>query len=336
MAADLASSPSTGLGVQLCGDAHLSNFGGYAAPDRQLVFDLNDFDETIPGPWEWDVKRLVASFAIAGRQRSFRPSERRRMVVAAAEAYRTAMREFAAMSNLEVWYSRLTVADIVERWGGQVDARTMRAFERRMQKAMTKDSASAAGKLTGLVDGERRFLHAPPLVAPLADLLHGAERTAMERAVRAGLRAYSRTLPGDRRHLLEQHRYVDMARKVVGVGSVGTRAWVLLLSGIDGNDHLMLQLKEARESVLAPFAGASRYANEGQRVVKGQRLMQASSDIFLGWSRGPVSDGTSRDFYVRQLDWKVSLRPGAEHGRQPDDHGRDVRLDAGPGPRPVG
>jgi uncharacterized protein (DUF2252 family) len=179
-----------------------------------------------------------------------------------------------------------------------------------MQKAMTKDSASAAGKLTGLVDGERRFVHAPPLVAPLADLLQGSERTAMERAVRAGLRAYARTLPGDRRHLLEQYRYVDMARKVVGVGSVGTRAWVLLFSGIDGDDHLMLQLKEARESVLAPFAGASRYANEGQRVVEGQRLMQASSDIFLGWSRGPVNDGTSRDFYVRQLwDWKVSSEP---------------------------
>jgi uncharacterized protein (DUF2252 family) len=307
MAADLASSPSTGLHVQLCGDAHLSNFGGYAAPDRQLVFDLNDFDETIPGPWEWDVKRLVASFAIAGRQRGFRRSERRRTVVAAAEAYRTAMREFASMGNLEVWYSRLTAADIVERWGGRVDARTMREFDRRMQKAMTKDSASAAAKLTRSVDGERRFVNQPPLLSPLADLLPPAERVGMERAVGAGLRTYARTVAGDRRSLLDQYAYVDIARKVVGVGSVGTRAWVLLLRGSDDDDHLMLQLKEARQSVLAPFVGAGRFANEGQRVVEGQRLMQASSDIFLGWSRGPAVDGTSRDFYVRQLwDWKVS------------------------------
>jgi uncharacterized protein (DUF2252 family) len=309
MAADLGALPTTGLGAQLCGDAHLSNFGGYAAPDRHLVFDLNDFDETIRGPWEWDVKRLVASFAIAGRQRTFRRSERERMVVAASEAYRTAMREFAAMSNLEVWYARLTVADIVERWGGRMGARTLRGFEQRMAKARTKSSVSAAHKLTRLEEGQRRFMSAPPLVAPLSDLLHGPERTAMERAVRAGLRTYLKSLAGDRRSLLEQYRYVDMARKVVGVGSVGTRAWVLLFSGID-DDPLMLQLKEARASVLAPFVGASPYANEGQRVVEGQRLMQASSDIFLGWSRGPVVDGASRDFYVRQLwDWKVSSDP---------------------------
>jgi uncharacterized protein (DUF2252 family) len=313
MATDLATTPTTGIGVQVCGDAHLSNFGGYAAPDRNLVFDLNDFDETIPGPWEWDMKRLAASIAIVGRERRFSRSARQGMVLAAAEAYRTGMREFADMSNLEVWYARLTVADVVTRWGGRLDARTMRSFAQRMHKAMTKDSTSAAVKLTRLVDGERRMLSDPPLVTPIADLMDGRERAATEKAVRGGLRAYLRSLAGDRRHLLDQYRYVDMARKVVGVGSVGTRAWVVLLRGVDDNDHLMLQLKEARESVLAPFVGTNRYANQGQRVVEGQRLMQASSDIFLGWSRGRVIDDTSRDFYVRQLwDWKVS--PDVERG----------------------
>jgi uncharacterized protein (DUF2252 family) len=307
MAADLAAAPSPGIRAQLCGDAHLSNFGGSAAPDRNLVFDLNDFDETHPGPWEWDVKRLVASLAIAGRDRGFEADSRRQMVLAAAEAYRTAMREFSDISNLEVWYSRLTVADIVARWGHRVNAKTLRSFERRMQKAMAKDSVSATAKLTQPVDGGRRFTSNPPLVSPVADLLQGEDRAAMEKAMRAGMRAYTRSLAGDRRTLLEGYQYVDMARKVVGVGSVGTRAWVVLFSGIDGDDPLMLQLKEACHSVLAPFAGGGRYSNQGQRVVEGQRLMQASSDIFLGWSRGPVIDQSSRDYYVRQLwDWKVS------------------------------
>jgi len=309
MAADLGSSPSSGIVTQLCGDAHLSNFGGYAAPDRQIVFDLNDFDETLPGPWEWDVKRLVASLAIAGRERGFDASQRQRLVLAAAEAYRTAMRQFADWGHLEVWYSRLTAAGIVERWGDRVDKQTLRAFEKRMRKAMTKDSASASAKLTELVDGERRMVNNPPLVVPLGELFQeDSVRVATEKAVRSGLRGYARSLPGDRRHLLEEFRFVDIARKVVGVGSVGTRSWIVLLRGIDGDDPLMLQIKEARGSVLAPFANCSSFANQGQRVVEGQRLMQASSDIFLGWSRGPVVDGQSRDFYVRQLwDWKVSF-----------------------------
>jgi uncharacterized protein (DUF2252 family) len=307
MAADLAATPNSGIKVQLCGDAHLSNFGGYASPDRSLVFDLNDFDETHPGPWEWDVKRLVASFAIAGRARGLEVADRQQLVGAAAGAYRLAMREFADMGTLQLWYSRITAAQIVERWSGEVDSKEVRAFERRVAKAMGKDSVRASSRLTTLVDGEPRMLSDPPLLMPLADLLEEEGRSGFERAVKAGLSTYGRSLAGDRRHLFEQFRYVDMARKVVGVGSVGTRAWVVLFYGVDGADPLMLQLKEARESVLSPYLGKSRYANHGQRVVEGQRLMQASSDIFLGWNRGPAVDGTVRDFYVRQLwDWKTS------------------------------
>jgi uncharacterized protein (DUF2252 family) len=307
MAADLAATPNSGIKVQLCGDAHLTNFGGYASPDRSLVFDLNDFDETHPGPWEWDVKRLVASFAIAGRARGLDLADRQQLVGAAAGAYRLAMREFAGMRTLQLWYSRITAAQIVERWSGEVDSKEVRAFERRVAKAMGKDSVRASSRLTTLVDGEPRMLSDPPLLMPLADLLEEKDRSGFERAARAGLSAYGRSLAGDRRHLFEQFRYVDMARKVVGVGSVGTRAWVVLFTAVDGADPLMLQLKEARESVLSPYLGKSGYANHGQRVVEGQRLMQASSDIFLGWNRGPAVDGTVRDFYVRQLwDWKTS------------------------------
>jgi uncharacterized protein (DUF2252 family) len=307
MAADLAATPSSGLQAQLCGDAHVSNFGGYASPDRKLVFDLNDFDETLPGPWEWDLKRLAASLAIAGRARGFDPDQRRELVLGATEAYRQAMREFAEMGNLQVWYARMTAGDILERWGERSSKHNVRAFQRRVDKATRKNSVAATSKLAQLVDGEYQIISAPPLVVPLGDLIDGQERAAFERAIQEALRAYGRTLSGDRRALLEQFRLVDIARKVVGVGSVGTRAWVVLYLGADGDDPLVLQLKEARESVLAPYAGRSRFANQGQRVVEGQRLMQASSDIFLGWNRGPAVDGTARDFYVRQLwDGKLS------------------------------
>ena len=310
MAADLAATPSSGIRVQLCGDAHLSNFGGYASPDRTMVFDLNDFDETIPGPWEWDVKRLVASLEIAGRDKGLARSERRSIVKGTARSYRQGMRQFAAMTNMDLWYSRMDADAIQQRWGGDVSVADSRAFQRRVRKAMGKDSLSAAAKLTQLVNGERRMVNDPPLIVPIVDLLDEDQRLALERTVKGALRTYSRTLSGDRRHLLEQFTYVDMARKVVGVGSVGTRSWIVLLRGLDGEDLLMLQMKEARESVLAPYAGASRYSNQGQRVVEGQRLMQASSDIFLGWHRGPGIDGTDRDFYIRQLwDWKLSGDP---------------------------
>ena len=312
MAADLPTTPSSGIHVQLCGDAHLTNFGGYASQDRALVFDLNDFDETLPGPWEWDVKRLVASFAIVGRERGFDLEERRSMVRATVRAYRQALREFATMGNLQVWYSRMTATDIADRWGVEVGSKAVKAFERRVTRAMAKDSVRASSRLTHLVDGEHRMISAPPLLVPVGELMAADQRPAFEQAVRVALRRYRRSLAGDRRELLEQFHYVDMARKVVGVGSVGTRAWVVLLLGVDGADPLVLQVKEARQSVLAPYAGRSRYTNQGQRVVEGQRLMQASSDIFLGWSRGPAVDGTARDYYVRQLaDWKFS--PDAEH-----------------------
>jgi hypothetical protein len=232
-------------------------------------------------------------------------------VLAAMTAYRDAMREFAEMGNLQVWYARMTSGDILDRWGERSSKESVRTFRQRVKKASGKNSASATSKLARLVDGQYQMISDPPLVVPLADLVDDEERRTLERAAQRALRAYGRSLSGDRRALLEQFHYVDMARKVVGVGSVGTRALVVLFLGIDGGDPLVLQLKEARESVLAPYAGRSRFANQGQRVVEGQRLMQASSDIFLGWSRGPAVDGTVRDFYVRQL-WDGKLSPDME------------------------
>jgi uncharacterized protein (DUF2252 family) len=306
MAADLASTPTTGIQVQLCGDAHLSNFGGYASPERHLVFDLNDFDETIPGPWEWDLKRLATSLEVAGRDRGFDDSERRTVVHSACAAYRQAMREFAEMTTLQVWYSRLSSDDVRQRWGEQAGPKATRRFDRQVQKAMTKDSARAAGRLTEMVEGQARITSNPPLVVPAADLLSSEEFGAFDRIVADTLRSYRRTLPASTRHLLEQFHYGDVARKVVGVGSVGTRTWALLMSGLD-QEPLMLQLKEATDSALAPFTGKSRYRNQGQRVVVGQQMLQASSDVFLGWTRSLALDGLQHDFYVRQLwDWKIS------------------------------
>ena len=306
MAADLASTPVSGIDVQLCGDAHLSNFGGYASLDRQLIFGLCDFDETLPGPWEWDVKRLVTSLEIAGRDRGLDDPERHAVVRAAASAYREAMREFAALDNLQVWYSRMTAQDIRDRWGSEVGKKDRRRFDRQIEWAVTKDSAKASSKLTKLVNGRTQMISKPPLIVPLSDLLDD-ERIPIEGIVTAGLQGYRRSLSGARRHLLEQFHYVDAARKVVGVGSVGTRAWVVLMRGTDNDESLILQLKEAGQSVLAPYAGRSRFNNQGQRVVVGQQLLQASSDTFLGWNRMPSLDGASRDFYIRQLwDWKLS------------------------------
>ena len=306
MAADLASTPSTGLQVQLCGDAHLSNFGGYASPERRLVFDLNDFDETIPGPWEWDLKRLATSLEVAGRDRGFDDRDRRHVVQSACAAYRQAMREFAQMSMLQVWYSRLGADDVRDRWADQAGAKAARKFDRQVEKAMTKDSARAAERLTQLVDGRARITSDPPLVVPAADLMTSEEFSQFDRIVTDTLRSYRRTLPASTRHLLEQFRYGDVARKVVGVGSVGTRTWALLMTGLD-QEPLMLQLKEATDSALAPFTGKTRFRNEGQRVVVGQQLLQASSDVFLGWTRSLALDGQQHDFYVRQLwDWKIS------------------------------
>ena len=303
MAADLAATPNSGLIVQLCGDSHLSNFGGFAAPDRELVFDMNDFDETAPGPWEWDVKRLAASIAVAGRELGVAPAARREAVQAAVRSYREAMREFATMRNLELWYARLDVARILSHVGDRVTRKERSAFKRRVAGARTKDHLRAMSKLTRRVDGTVRIVSRPPLIVPIEELYQG-ERT--EEQVHALIRVYRRSLPVDRRHLLEGYRYTHMARRVGGVGSVGTRAWIVLLVGRDGDDPLFLQFKEAAVSVLERYAGRKAVRNHGQRVVRGQRLMQVDGDIFLGWLRATWGDRTPRDYYVRQLwDWKL-------------------------------
>ena len=308
MAADLAGTPRSGFRTQLCGDAHLSNFGGFAASDRELVFDLNDFDETLPGPWEWDVKRLAASLAVAGREAGLSGRERRTAAAAAGRAYREAMRDFASMGNLDVWYSRLEVDEIVAALRARGDKRRARETERGMTKAMSKDRMRALAKLTRRVDGELRLASDPPLVVPLAELLPGADAAALADAIDAILRDYTASLRPDLRRVIRGYRPVDVARKVVGVGSVGTRAWVVLMLGRDDDDPLFLQVKEAQPSVLEAHLGRGRYAHHGRRVVEGQRLMQAAGDLLLGWIRTEGVDGVERDFYVRQLwDWKYSV-----------------------------
>ncbi|HWI74744.1 MAG TPA: DUF2252 domain-containing protein [Baekduia sp.] len=301
MAADLDASPRTGLNVQLCGDAHLSNFGAYAAPDRRLVFSVNDFDETLPGPFEWDVKRLVASFAVAGRDRGFNAPQRRAINRAVGRAYRESMRDFAALRNLDLWYARIDVDEISAQVTAQANPKEVRRFERNVAKTRSKDSLKAFGKLTEMVDGRPRIVSDPPLIVTIEDVATDDERPRIEEFVRGILRDYRRSLPNDRRHLLEQFHYAHAARKVVGVGSVGTRAWIMLMQGRDADDPLFLQAKEAEASVLEPFLGRSAFANHGKRVVEGQRLMQAASDLMLGWVRVEGLDGVQRDFYVRQL-----------------------------------
>ncbi len=307
MAHDLATVPNSGLPAQLSGDAHLLNFGGFASPERDLVFDLNDFDETLPGPFEWDVKRLAASFEIAARQRGFRRSECSAAVLGAVGAYRQAVRQFAAMGDLAVWYSRLDARAMLDRLRAEHDSKLAKSLEHVVAKARSNDGRRALASLTRVVDGEPRFVSEPPLLVPLGSLAEGEAEA--DDWISAIFEAYSRSLPRDRRVLLKRFRRVDLARKVVGIGSVGTRCWAMLLLGRDGDDPLFLQVKEAGPSVLEPVLGRSRLSNHGQRVVEGQRLMQAASDIFLGWTRGARElDGGQRHFYVRQLrDWKVSL-----------------------------
>jgi len=312
MAYDLSGTPVTGLAVQLCGDAHLGNFGLFGSAERRLVFDINDFDETLPGPWEWDVKRLVASLEIAARENGVSGRERLAMVRAAAARYRLAMRAFAAQPNLEVFYASADITALERRLRNRLTARQRSMLARGAVKARTRDSMQALGKLTKVVDGKPRIVADPPLVVPLASLLPAdVDKTGIEDELVALLDRYKRTLAGDRKYLLDQYRHdvADIARKVVGVGSVGTRCWILLLQGRDETDPLFLQMKEAGPSALSQFAGRSKFENQGQRVVEGQRLMQAASDIFLGWQRmNPAPDGVVRDFYIRQLrDWKFSL-----------------------------
>ena len=308
MASDLATTPTTSLRAQLCGDAHLSNFGAFGSPERQLVFDINDFDETLPGPFEWDVKRLAASLEVAGRDRGFADAERDKIIRRCVSTYRTAMSAFAAMTNLEVFYARLDIEEIIARFRATVPAKLVKRAEKNVAKARTKDSIQALARLTHEVDGEPRITADPPLIVPVQDLLPEERADEFAGWVHARLSEYRRSLDVDRRRLLERYRFVDLARKVVGVGSVGTRAWIALMLGRDNQDPLFLQMKEAQPSVLEEFAGRSVYRNEGHRVVSGQRLMQAAGDVFLGYIHVTDGlDGAARDFYVRQLrDWKGS------------------------------
>jgi uncharacterized protein (DUF2252 family) len=308
MAEDLAATPRSGLTVQCCGDAHLSNFGVFASPERRLVFDLNDFDETLRGPWEWDVKRLAASMLVAARDNEFRTKDQEQVVLDTVGAYRRAMREFAAMNNLDVWYAHLEVDTVLERFGGQFTAKRIANVEKQLAKARTRDSMSAFSKLTHEANGEVRIVDQSPLIVPITKLAGDNAADAIFEELRQLIRVYRASLEPDRRVLLEEFELHDMARKVVGVGSVGTRAWIVLMMGRDNKDPLFLQLKEAEASVLEPYLGASEFSNHGQRVVTGQRLMQATSDIFLGWLHVPAGlDGKARDFYARQLkDWKGS------------------------------
>ena len=310
MAADLAPLPRSGLQAQLGGDAHLGNFGGYEALAREMVFDMNDFDETLPGPFEWDLKRLSTSLAIVGRMRGDGHKARGRAVAAVVGTYCDAMREFAAMGTLGVWYSRLDVAGIAQRWASEVRTHDIKRFEAKFDKARSKDSLRAFNKLTHRVNGRVRIVHDPPLLVPVDELIGDADATAIDHAAAEALRSYRASLEPDRRRLLEQFRFADLARKVVGVGSVGTRTWIAMLLGDDDSDPLFLQLKEARPSVLEAHLGPSEYTHPGERVVQGQRLMQATSDIMLGWHRITGVDGVDRPFYVRQL-WDGKWTPDA-------------------------
>jgi uncharacterized protein (DUF2252 family) len=312
MASDLATTPVSGLPVQACGDAHLSNFGLFGSAERRLVFDVNDFDETLPGPWEWDVKRLAASLEVAARGNGFSGKQRREIVLAAVGQYRQAMRGFAGLTNLDVWYAHMDLDELRAQFDSQLQPQQRKAMDKGLAKARTRDSMQEVAKLTRMVDGRPRIISEPPLLVPIDELMTtDVDRASIEQFLTAMIAKYRRTLETDRRYLLEQYQFVDMARKVVGVGSVGTRCWIVLMIGRDDSDPLFLQVKEAEASVLSRFVGASKYANQGQRVIAGQRLMQASSDIFLGWQHAAADatlDEQPRDFYIRQLrDWKFSL-----------------------------
>lgn len=313
MAADLATTARTGLTVQLCGDAHLSNFGVFASPERRLLFDINDFDETHPGPFEWDLKRLVASVELAARGNDLRRRERRGAVLAAARAYRETMRALALQRALDVWYTSADVDELLPQWEAGLRVDTCKRSRAFVAKARRRDHRQALGKLTRVVDGERRFVSDPPVMVPASELIGRPLDQVPPAEIQALLGDYRTTLRPDTAHLLGEYHLVDLARRVVGVGSVGTRAWVLLLQGARPDDALVLQAKEAQVSVLAEYVGGAGYEHEGRRVVEGQRLLQAASDIFLGWYRSAgnareSSPGVPRDYYLRQLrDGKGSV-----------------------------
>jgi len=308
MASDLARTPTTGLHAQLCGDAHLLNFGMFGTPERGLIFDINDFDETLSGPWEWDLKRLATSIEIAGRSNGYSKQQRREAVADTVRCYRHTMLELAQQGNLDVWYARLDTSTVVARMRKLATSRQRKITDKMVAKARLKDNVRALGRLTEIRNGERHIVSQPPLIVPVGELLPLADSETLQTALRQLLDRYGESLGSDRLALIAQYRFVEAARKVVGVGSVGTRCWIVLLTGIDGDDPLFLQVKEAEASVLERFVGASPFAQHGQRVVAGQRLMQAASDELLGWLRFAGIDGRERDFYVRQLhDWKYSV-----------------------------
>ncbi|MFD5461407.1 DUF2252 domain-containing protein [Kitasatospora sp. NPDC127059] len=323
MAADLSGTPTSGIRAQLCGDAHLLNFRLLASPERHLLFDINDFDETLPGPWEWDVKRLAASLVIAGRENGFDDEDSEAAVRSCVRSYREAMHAFAGMGHLDVWYAKADAYQVQAAVSGRLHKGTRKRLSANLAKARTRDSLQAFENLTREVDGERRITPDPPLITPVSDLLPDRERLALEEEIHHLIEGYGRSLSADRRSLLRKFTVVDMARKVVGVGSVGTRCWIVLLLGRDDRDPLFLQAKEAQQSVLAAHVGRSGFASEGERVVTGQRLMQAASDIFLGWQHVEGIDGRERDFYVRQLrDWKGIAQPGLMSPDELDEFGR--------------
>ncbi len=329
MAADLAEVPRTELHAQLCGDAHLSNFGAFAAPDRRLVFGLNDFDETLPGPFEWDVKRLVASFAVAGRHRGFSAKRRARIELTAARSYREAMIAFAGMRVLDLWYARLDVEELTAILSSRGTAEQLERFDRAVTKGRAKDNVRALGRLTTVVDGRPRITSDPPLIVPLEELVPPDEQIVLEDLVRGVIRSYRRSLASDRRRLLERFRYADAARKVVGVGSVGKRTWVVLLLGDDDGDPLFLQLKEAGPSVLEAYLGRSKVSQHGQRVVEGQRLMQAASDVMLGWLRTTDADGAPPRLLHPPAVGRQGVRRRRRDGAERDvGVRRDLRMDA--------
>jgi uncharacterized protein (DUF2252 family) len=306
MAMDLAPSRVSGLPVQLCGDAHLSNFGVFASPERRLLFDINDFDETTSGPFEWDVKRLAASLAMAGRQNGFDDAARRKIVLATTRSYKESMAAFAGMRKLDIWYARAEIDQLREMLAGQLTKARQRGLDRTLAKARDNDSLKAFSKLTEVVDGHRRIKADPPLLVPIQSLLPDIARAEIEGSLHDLLDGYRTSLESDRKVLFDAFEFVDLARKVVGVGSVGTRCWIVLFLGRDESDPLFLQVKEAGDSVLTEYVplglrNPGEPAHGGQRVVAGQRLMQAASDIFLGWQTVEGLDGQTRDFYVRQL-----------------------------------
>ncbi len=308
MASDLATTPRTGIKVQACGDAHLVNFGIFSAPDRSLVFDMNDFDETLPGPWEWDVKRLAASFEVAMRERGMEPAMRRDILVTVVREYRESIAAFAEMTNLDVWYARMSTDALLDKLKAEAAKRDAKLAANLLAKAQSKNSLRALDKLTITVDGEPRIVSKPPLIMPAAELLKGESLEAFNATIHEFLQNYAMSLPDDRRRLLAEYEFRQIARKVVGVGSVGLRSWIVLATGRDNNDPLFLQLKQAEASVLERFVGRSKYRNHGRRVVEGQRLTQAASDVMLGWYKVLAFDGKVHDFYVRQLwDGKASL-----------------------------